>query len=87
MRESIPSQVDEKSRVPEVKNGVWGSQGGEKDLRISRRRKGQTFFSTLLCLSQYNNVGFVISEDDLALGPGTRLDHSRAFVYQSFIEV
>ena len=27
-----------------------------------------------------NDVGFVISEVDLALGSGTRLDHSRAFV-------
>ena len=28
-----------------------------------------------------NNVRFVISEEeDLASGPGTRLDHSRAFV-------
>ena len=27
-----------------------------------------------------NSVGFVISEEDLASGPGTRLDHSRAFV-------
>ena len=28
-----------------------------------------------------NGVGFLISqEDDLALGPGTRLDHSRVFV-------
>ena len=35
-----------------------------------------------------NDVRFVISEeDDLALGPGTRLDHSRAFVWQSFIKV
>ena len=34
-----------------------------------------------------NNVGFVISEEDLALGPGTRLDHSRAFVKQNFIKV
>ena len=32
-------------------------------------------------------VGFVISEEDLALGPGTRLDHSRALVKQSFIKV
>jgi len=32
-----------------------------------------------------NNVRFVIS--DLASGPGTRLDHSRAFVWQSFIKV
>ena len=34
-----------------------------------------------------NNVGFVISEEDLALGPGTRLVNSRVFVYQSFIKV
>ena len=34
-----------------------------------------------------NDVGFVISKEDLALGPGTRLDHSRAFVYQRFIKV
>ena len=35
-----------------------------------------------------NNVGFVISKDeDLASGPGTRFDHSRAFVLQSFVKV
>ena len=34
-----------------------------------------------------NYVGFMISEEDLALRPGTRLDHSRAFVKQSFIKV
>ena len=35
-----------------------------------------------------NRVGFVISkEEDLTLGSGTRLDHSRAFVQQSFIKV
>ena len=33
-----------------------------------------------------NDVGFVISED-LALEPGTRLDHSRAFEWNSFIRV
>ena len=27
-----------------------------------------------------NNVGFVISEEDLASGPGTGLEHSKAFV-------
>ena len=26
-----------------------------------------------------NDVGFMISEDDLALGPGTRLDHFKSF--------
>ena len=35
-----------------------------------------------------SDVGFIISEEeDLALGSGTRLDHSRAFVEQSFINV
>ena len=35
-----------------------------------------------------NDVGSVISEEeDLASGPGSRLDHSRAFVWQSFIQV
>ena len=35
-----------------------------------------------------NSVRFVICEEqDLALRPGTRLDHSRAFVQQSFIKV
>ena len=30
-----------------------------------------------------NGNGFMISEEeDLALGPGTRLNHSRAFVWQ-----
>ena len=31
MRESIPRQVDKKSRVPKEEKGVWGSQGGGKD--------------------------------------------------------
>ena len=35
-----------------------------------------------------NGVGYVISkEGDLASGPRTRLDHSRAFVQLSFIKV
>ena len=35
-----------------------------------------------------NDVGFVISEEeDLALGPGTRLDHSRDFVSVQFSAV
>ena len=34
-----------------------------------------------------NDVRFMISKEDLALGPGTRLDHLRAFVQQSFIKV
>ena len=33
------------------------------------------------------DVGFLISKEDLVSGPGTRLDHSRAFVQQSFIKV
>ena len=35
-----------------------------------------------------NDVGFMIAEEeDLASEPGTRLDHSRAFVSQGFIKV
>ena len=47
VRESIPRQVVEKSRVPEEEREVWGSQGGGKD-------KGIIFFpslSTFLSLS------------------------------------
>ena len=47
MRESIPRQVDKKSRVPEEEKGVWGSQGGDRGLKFSRR-KGQTFPPTFL---------------------------------------
>ena len=34
-----------------------------------------------------NDVGFVISEEDLALGPETRLDHSELLCGRSFITV
>ena len=43
MRESIPRQVDKKSRVPEEEKGIWGSQGGGKNKNF--------FFSTFLSLS------------------------------------
>ena len=32
-----------------------------------------------------NDVRFVFSKEDLAAGPGTRLDHCRAFVWQSLV--
>jgi len=44
VRESIPRQVDKKSRVPEKERGVWGSSRGDRNLEFSRRRKGQTSF-------------------------------------------
>ena len=44
MWESIPRQVDKKSGVPEEEKGVWGSQGGNRGLEFSRRRKGQIIF-------------------------------------------
>ena len=34
MRESIPRQVDKKSRVPEEEKGAWGSQGGDRGLEF-----------------------------------------------------
>ena len=46
MRESIPRQIEKKSRVLEEEKGVWGSQGGDRALEFSRRRKGQMFFPT-----------------------------------------
>ena len=51
LRESVPRQVDE-SGGPKEERGVWGFQGGAAGLEFSRRRKGQLFFPTLLCLSQ-----------------------------------
>ena len=48
MRESLPRQLDKKSRVTEEEKRVWGSQGGEKGQKFSRRRKGPKFFSTFL---------------------------------------
>ena len=44
MREPIPRQVDKKSGVPKEEKGVWGSQGGDRGLEFSRRKKGQTPF-------------------------------------------
>ena len=45
LRESVPRQVDEKSRGPQ----------GERGLEFSRRKKGQTFFPPLHSLGLYNN--------------------------------
>ena len=52
LREAMPRQVDKKSGVPkeeEKEKGVWGSQGEDRGLKFSRKRKGQTsvvvFFS------------------------------------------
>ena len=44
INESIPRQIDKKSRVPKEEKGVWGSQRRDNGLEFSRRRKGQTFF-------------------------------------------
>ena len=44
MRESIPRQIDKKSGVPKEEKPVQGSQGEDKGLEFSRKRKGQTFF-------------------------------------------
>jgi len=48
VRESIPRQGDKKSGVPEERKGVWGSQGGDRGVKFSRRRKRQSFFPTFL---------------------------------------
>ena len=48
VRKSISRQVDKKLGVPKEEKGVWGSQGGDRSLGFSRRRKGQMFFSKFL---------------------------------------
>ena len=48
LRESLPRQLEKKSRVTEEEKGVWGSQGGDRGLEFSRRRRGQMFFPTFL---------------------------------------
>ena len=52
MRQSIPRKVNQKSGVPEEERRVWGSQGGDRGLEFSRRRKRTNFFSTFLSLSK-----------------------------------
>ena len=47
LRESIPRQIDKKSRVPREEKGVWGSRSGDRGLEFSWKRKGQTFFLSL----------------------------------------
>jgi hypothetical protein len=43
LRESIPRQVNKKSGFPEEEKVVWDSQGEDRGLEFSRRRKEQTF--------------------------------------------
>ena len=45
MRESVPRQIDKKSRGPQ----------GERGLEFSGRKKGQTFFVPLHSLGLYNS--------------------------------
>ena len=56
LRESIPGQFDQKSRVPEEETGVWGSQGGDRGLELSRRRKGQMLFSLCFLTKDYIRI-------------------------------
>ena len=44
LRESIPRQVDKKSRFPEEEKGVWGSQGGDKGLGILEKKERANIF-------------------------------------------
>ena len=67
-RESIPKQVDKKSRVPEEVKGVWGFQGGDRGLEFSRRRKGQFFFpTTFLILSHIKLFFFFFLSPELMI--------------------
>ena len=44
LRESIPRQVEKKSRVLEEEKGAWGFQRGDRGLEFLRRKKGQISF-------------------------------------------
>ena len=69
LRESIPRQVDKKSRIPEEEKVVWDSQSRDRGLGFSRRRKGQTFFfSTFLNLSHI--------EQFFSLSPELMIDYT-----------
>ena len=54
-KESIPRQVYKKSGVPEEEKMFQSPWKEERGMGLSRR-KGQMFFSALLCLSRYNSV-------------------------------
>ena len=47
LRESVPRQVGKKSGVPEERRGAWGSQGGDRGLEFSKRKKEQFFLCFL----------------------------------------
>ena len=68
MRESMPRQVDKKSGVPKEERGVWASQGKDRGLEFSRRRKGQMsfffFFFTFHSLSHIKCFFFKPWTDD-----------------------
>ena len=55
-RESIPRQVDKKTRVPEEETGLWHSQGEE--------RTDILLFSTFLSLSHIKLFFFKPGTDD-----------------------
>ena len=58
MRQSMSRWVDKKSGVPQEEREVWGSRRGDGGLEFSRRREGQTFASTFLCLSHIKRFFF-----------------------------
>ena len=60
MKESIPRQIDKKSRVPKEEKGIWDSQSGDWESSILKEEKRTIFFffffpSTFLSLSQLHN--------------------------------
>ena len=76
LRETIPRQIDEKSRGPQ----------GERGLEFSRRKKGQTFFPSLHSLGLYNNNVFclrtvsglnLLANSAQAAATGRRTKHRR----------
>ena len=82
LRESIPRQIDKKSRVPKEVIEVWDSWSGDRGLEFSKR-KGQTFLSLFhsfshfkLCSRDYTATmypawGQFLLSDNLLTNPDT----------------
>ena len=47
MRESIPRQIDKKSRVPKEEKGIWDSQSRDWESSILKEEKRTIFFFPL----------------------------------------
>ena len=65
-----------------------GRASGEKSIKCSKKKKGLPNDQAVILLGRYPKESLqeilarftIYKEEDLASGPGNRIDHSRAFV-------